>query len=347
MSHLYFADAADPKPVTAATNSMNNIVTPSSSPAITSPRKKQQRTMAIPVHSPTRGAPREEDEDEILHPLASFLSQTSPLPSSRNKAHCCNASVVSAITQDSMASLDFYDMGKELSSVVLGESSASSELTSSNSSFGMRVQHDLRWGCDPKLAQRYCNNEHDHASCDTLLDDEEEFDFEIQSSFEEDAVKEVRQRGRIKFYDSSSGKTLFMVRKESPYRTFDDFVQESLAEGFLCFRDYEVNWERVRCRDNGELYSKSGTRLGFQSSDREGSKYLVNLLAVAGKPVRESKKKHKAQRRSSMGSMMSATSPHAAMKKGRKALKKMLSQRLNSSQLEQDALKYLKEQPAA
>ncbi|KAL3893400.1 MAG: hypothetical protein SGARI_008197, partial [Bacillariaceae sp.] len=252
--------------------------------------------------SSSRRAPRKsrsfrkstEDEcHEIQHPLASFLSQTSPVGKARKKKSS-NVSVMSVMTQDSMSSIDFTDIQKELP--VMGECSTSTEMTSStNRGFGTLVQSDLRWGCDPKLAQRYCNEE--------LIEDEEEieFNFEIQSSFEDDAVEEVRQKGRVKFYDSNSGKTLFMVRKESPYRTFEDFLEESIDQGFLCFRDYEVNWQRVLSRNNGELFSKDGTKLGFHSPDTEGNKYLVNLLAVAGKPLRE--KRQKAHRRGSVGSM--------------------------------------------
>jgi hypothetical protein len=235
--------------------------------------------------------------------------------------------------------MDLTDIKKEL--LLMGECSTSSEMTSStNSGMNMRVQSDLRWGCDPKLAQRYCNR-----NCDDSGDEEdEEFNFEMQSSFEDDATQEVREKGRVKFYDSNSGKTLFMVCKESPHRTFKDFLEESIDQGYLSFRDFEVNWERVLCRDNGELVSTKGTRLGFHSPDNEGNKYLVNILAVAGKPIRD--KRHKAQRRGSVGSMMmaKAASPQMTMKKGRNALKKMLSGKLNPSALESDALEYLKSQ---
>lgn len=227
-------------------------------------------------------------------------------------------SMASGLTHDSLSSLDITDLDHP-SLPIMVESSSTEMSASCNSGLGATtgVQLDLRWGCDRKLAQRYCLQD----TCESGKEDEDDFCFEIQSTFEEDAKAEMEQKGRIRFYDSISGKALFMIQNENSCRSFDAFLQESIDHGHLCFRDYEVNWELVRCIPGGEMFSTDGTKLGYYSPDAKGNKYLINLLAVAGRPVRE--KKTKVRRRRSMG--MLATNPSLAARKGRKALKKMLS----------------------
>jgi hypothetical protein len=268
-------------------------------------------------------------EELIQHPLACLLRRTGSSKDGPNKQ--TDGSVASGLTMDSTSSLDFCDLehpdlpvmvGSSVSEM-LASSSASFYNNSSSSGLPAGVQADLKFGCDRKLAQKYCFSDED-VRCHSGEEEEDDFCFEIQSTLEEDAEKEVEQKGRIKFYDSSSGKCLFMVPRESVHRTFDEFMKESIDQGYLSFRDYEVNWDRVRCLQNGEMFSTDGTRLGFFSPDAQGNKYLINLLAVAGRPVRE--KKSKARRRRSMGAVL-GTSPSVAARKGRKALRKMLSQR--------------------
>jgi hypothetical protein len=263
-------------------------------------------------------------QELIQHPLACLLrrNMTTDEPRAKNN----DASVASGLTMDSTSSLDFVDLEHPDLPVMVG-SSASEMSASSSTGFGLGgVQSDLRWGCDRKMAQKYCNGDR----FDSGEEEVDDFCFEIQTTFEEDAQKEVEQKGRIKFYDSISGKTLFMVPRESYNRTFDEFMKESVDQGYLSFRDYEVNWDRVRCLQSGEIFSTDGTRLGFFSPDAGGNKYLVNILAVAGRPVRE--KKAKTRRRRSMG--MLAPSPRVA---ARKALKKMLSQRQNNNNSNSDS----------
>jgi hypothetical protein len=261
-------------------------------------------------------------QELIQHPLACLLRRNIYTDESRAKNN--DASVASGLTMDSTSSLDFVDLEHPDLPIMVG-SSASEMSSSSSNGLGLGgVQHDLRWGCDRKMAQKYCNDDR-YDSGEEEVDD---FCFEIQSTFEEDAQEEVEQKGRVKFYDSNSGKALFMVPRESVYRTFEEFMKESVDHGYLSFRDYEVNWDRVRCLQSGEMFSTDGTRLGYFSPDVKGNKYLINLLAVAGRPVRE--KKPKARRRRSMGGML-ASSPSVAARKGRKALKKMLSQRQSNS----------------
>lgn len=87
--------------------------------------------------------------------------------------------------------------------------------------------------------------------------------------------------GEITFYDSVTGKPLFIAPRG---RTFEDFKKESLSHGWPSFRDEEVSlgilscqqkltsftkvfvivqvvWENVRCLTDGEAVSVDGTHL--------------------------------------------------------------------------------------
>ena len=77
------------------------------------------------------------------------------------------------------------------------------------------------------------------------------------------------------------GKPLFMAPIE---RSFDEFMQESVSHGWPSFRDAEVNWKYVRCLPDGECVSVDGTHLGHNIPDREGNRYCINLVSVAGSP---------------------------------------------------------------
>ena len=102
--------------------------------------------------------------------------------------------------------------------------------------------------------------------------------------FVKEAKKEYDETGEIKFYDSNTGKLLFVAPKG---RTFDDFIRESVSHGWPSFRDEEVNWDYVRCLKNGEAVSVDGTHLGHNLPDFSGSRYCINLVSVAGSPVEE------------------------------------------------------------
>ncbi|KAG7352056.1 hypothetical protein IV203_008104 [Nitzschia inconspicua] len=268
-------------------------------------------------------------EELVKHPLARLMRRKGFGSKEDETTKKADSSVASGLTMDSASSLDFCDLEHPDLPMMVGSSvseMSSSFHNNSSSASGLglsSVQSDLRFGCDRKLAQKYCFQD-ENVRYDSGEEDHDNFCFEIQSTLEDDAQEELEQKGRIKFYDSSSGKCLFMVPKESVHRTFQEFMRESIDQGYLSFRDYEVNWEIVRCLQGGEMVSTDGTRLGYFSPDAFGNRYLINLLAVAGRPVRE--KKHKPRRRRSM-SVLSA-SPSIAAKKGRKALQKMLSQRV-------------------
>lgn len=89
---------------------------------------------------------------------------------------------------------------------------------------------------------------------------------------------------RITFYDSNTGKALFVV--PGTKRTMHDFLTESRNHGWPSFRDDEVLWEHVRILPNGEAVSMDGTHLGHNLPDRGGPRYCINLVSVAGRPMR-------------------------------------------------------------
>ena len=67
-------------------------------------------------------------------------------------------------------------------------------------------------------------------------------------------LKEGDRTEPITFYDSNTGKPLFIAPKG---RTFQDFVAESKSHGWPSFRDEEVVWENVRCLRDGETVTIS------------------------------------------------------------------------------------------
>ena len=87
---------------------------------------------------------------------------------------------------------------------------------------------------------------------------------------------------KVKFYDSNTGKLLFIAPKGRP---FEDFIKESISHGWPSFRDDEVVWDDVRCLPNGEAVSLDGTHLGHNLPDFSGNRYCINLVSVAGRPV--------------------------------------------------------------
>jgi peptide methionine sulfoxide reductase MsrB len=88
-------------------------------------------------------------------------------------------------------------------------------------------------------------------------------------------------KDEIEFFDSNTGKLLFIAPRG---RSMDEFLKESKAHGWPSFRDAEVNWENVRCLPYGESVSLDGTHLGHNLPDRNGNRYCINLVSVAGNP---------------------------------------------------------------
>jgi peptide methionine sulfoxide reductase MsrB len=134
------------------------------------------------------------------------------------------------------------------------------------------VQQNLRWDCDWELADRICNFNRHYA---------ERSGYWRTTPFVSEATKEYEENGEVKFYDSNSGKPLFVAPKG---RSMDAFFTESSVHGWPSFRDEEVVWENVRCLPNGEVVSVDGTHLGHNLPDMSGSRHCINLVSVAGRP---------------------------------------------------------------
>lgn len=132
------------------------------------------------------------------------------------------------------------------------------------------VQPKLRWSCDRDTADSICCFNRHYA--------EHSGYFESTSFLKE----EKDPKGPITFYDSVTGKALFVAPKN---RTWDEFVLESQAHGWPSFRDAEVVRENVRVLGDGETVSIDGTHLGHNIPDRAGNRYCINLVSVAGRPV--------------------------------------------------------------
>ena len=93
--------------------------------------------------------------------------------------------------------------------------------------------------------------------------------------------EESEASGEISFYDSNTGNELFTAPKG---RSFEQFVKESRVHGWPSFRDDEVNWDYVRVLPDGEAVSVDGTHLGHNLPDKNGNRYCINLVSVAGRP---------------------------------------------------------------
>eukprot|EP00978_Attheya_sp_CCMP212_P026857 scaffold89075_cov36-Attheya_sp.AAC.3 len=133
------------------------------------------------------------------------------------------------------------------------------------------VQSDLQYGVSQKLADKICSYNRHFA---------ENGGYFVSTNFE-DAVLEAK--GPLTFYDSVSGKPLFVAPLN---RTPDQFLAESESHGWPSFRDDEVVWENVRViKGSGETVSVDGTHLGHNLPDRKGNRYCINLVCIAGKPV--------------------------------------------------------------
>mmetsp|Transcript_22438 Transcript_22438/g.48850 ORF Transcript_22438/g.48850 Transcript_22438/m.48850 type:complete len:162 (-) Transcript_22438:422-907(-) len=130
------------------------------------------------------------------------------------------------------------------------------------------VQQNLRWKCDRDTADRICNFNRHYAEHSGYF---EKTDFVAHAKSQPDQ--------EINFYDSNTGKLLFTAPRG---RTMDEFLKESRAHGWPSFRDAETNWENVRCLPDGETVSVDGTHLGHNLPDRNGSRYCINLVSVAG-----------------------------------------------------------------
>lgn len=130
------------------------------------------------------------------------------------------------------------------------------------------VQQSLRWGCNVKKADEICCFNRHYA---------EHSGYWELTNF----LKEVDRTAETTFYDSVTGKPLFIAPRG---RSFEAFEKESRSHGWPSFRDEEVVWENMRCLKDGESVSVDGTHLGHNLPDRSGNRYCINLVSVAGSP---------------------------------------------------------------
>lgn len=96
-------------------------------------------------------------------------------------------------------------------------------------------------------------------------------------------MNEVKKDGETTYYDSVTGKPLFIAPRG---RTMDEFLKESKAHGWPSFRDEEVVWENMRTLKDGEAVSVDGTHLGHNLPDKSGNRYVERLACSNTYPQR-------------------------------------------------------------
>mmetsp|Transcript_9404 Transcript_9404/g.21648 ORF Transcript_9404/g.21648 Transcript_9404/m.21648 type:complete len:218 (+) Transcript_9404:69-722(+) len=138
------------------------------------------------------------------------------------------------------------------------------------------VQEDLLYGVSNELADRICSF--------NRMKSEKRGYFETTNL--EEVMRKAPEETPITFYDSVTGKPLFRAPQG---RSVDEFLAESHDHRWPSFRDGEVIWENVRVlRQSGETVSVDGTHLGHNLPDKAGNRYCINLVSIAGHPVRGS-----------------------------------------------------------
>lgn len=130
---------------------------------------------------------------------------------------------------------------------------------------------NLRYGVDYGLTDRICCFNRHYA---------EHAGYFLETDF----LSTVSRTEETTYYDPVSGKPLFIAPRG---RTFEEFERESRAHGWPSFRDAEMVPENVRCLRDGECVSVDGTHLGHNLPDRNGNRYCINLVSIAGNPTRE------------------------------------------------------------
>ena len=194
-----------------------------------------------------------------------IVSAFIPGSSSLSRAANNSASITTTTTSRRM----FGSKKKYAEPCVMGDESLMSPKAHGTSA--TPVQKELRWGCDYDTADRICNFNRHYA---------EYAGYWTTTSFVTDA-KSTKSGEEITFYDSNTGKALFVAPRG---RDMDAFLKESASHGWPSFRDEEVIWDSVRCLDNGEAVSVDGTHLGHNLPDGKGNRYCINLVSVAGNP---------------------------------------------------------------
>ena len=127
------------------------------------------------------------------------------------------------------------------------------------------VQKSLRWKVDYDTADRICCFNRHYA---------EHAGYYAESK---DFLQEMEKGEEITFYDSVTGKPLFIAPRG---RTMEEFKKESRSHGWPSFRDEEVVWDNMRCLADGESVSVDGTHLG----NAPFSSCLLILILTNHKP---------------------------------------------------------------
>jgi len=136
------------------------------------------------------------------------------------------------------------------------------------------VQENLLWGCDFDLADRICNFNRHYAEFSGYWE---------STTFLTDVEQNIADGTPVTFYDSGwKGSPLFTAPRD---RSWDDFIAESTKHGWPSFRDSEVDWDYARVLPGGEMVSIDGTHLGHNLPDKQGNRYCINLVSIAGQPV--------------------------------------------------------------
>lgn len=164
-----------------------------------------------------------------------------------------------------------FGVKKFPSPVVMGKEDIMSKKSHGTSQ--IPVQENLLWKVDRDKADNICNFNRHYA---------EHSGYFQSTKFMDEAMKAGKEGRQITFYDSNTGRPLFIAPKN---RTMQEFIDESKAHGWPSFRDDEVVWDSVRCLKDGETVSVDGTHLGHNLPDSTGHRYCINLVSVAGQPV--------------------------------------------------------------
>ena len=136
------------------------------------------------------------------------------------------------------------------------------------------VQQTLRWNVDVATADNIgCNNRHYAEYSGYWLG---------TGLLTEFPVTAAAGGVEIKFYDSVTGKLLFVAPRG---RTYQQFIDESTHHGWPSFNDQETVKENVRVLSDGETVSVDGTHLGHNLPDTPGvNRYCIDLVSIAGFP---------------------------------------------------------------
>jgi peptide methionine sulfoxide reductase MsrB len=149
------------------------------------------------------------------------------------------------------------------------------------------VQSPLRYNVDNALADKICNyNRHFAEPAGYFLSKNVNFVNTLQQSPSSNETSSTTTATLpLTFYDSVTGAPLFTF-VASPERTIEDFLRESQYHGWPSFRDADVRWDHVRVlRNSGEVVSTTGTHLGHNLPDKQGNRYCINLVSIAGQPT--------------------------------------------------------------